>query len=431
MCLSYFKEKLAASYPLTVIKNINQRVAIIGAGATGLAAAEVLQQKGYEHVKLFERNSHAGGKCRSIVIEGKIYELGAGVITKNNTVPFSLAEKYQVPIKKAVYGENIFVDENGQFQSKWTCREKLDIYWQLFVRYRAILKKYQAIERPGFLNIDPDLTVPFSQFASKNKITDLADVFNLYLTGFGYCYSNHIPAAYVLKYLDWPTIRCFIKNQAYVFPDGIQNLWVRVAQDHTVQYGADIKHIARNTDVITIERESALEEFDSLILTTPLDEVENFIDLTDTERTFFNKIETLDYKTILCTVKNLPKKSGFIPDNFCAERSGHPVFWYYRHADSNVYSFYMLAAMMLNQEVVIENLNKFVVKMGGEIEFVHQAVDWKYFPHVGTRDLREGFYEQLANMQGQKNTYYLGELLNFSCIGATTDYAQKFIAKHF
>ena len=160
-------------------------------------------------------------------------------------------------------------------------------------------------------------------------------------------------------------------------------------------------------------------------------EIETFIDVTDTERTLFKKIETLDYQTILCTVKNLRKKSGCIPDNFCAARSGHPVFWYYRHADSNVYSFYMLAAMMLNQEVVIENLNKFVVKMGGEIEFVHQAVDWKYFPHVGTRDLREGFYEQLANMQGQKNTYYLGELLNFSCIGATTDYAQKFIAKHF
>ena len=60
--------------------------------------------------------------------------------------------------------------------------------------------------------------------------------------------------------------------------------------------------------------------------------------------------------------------------------------------------------------------------MGGEIEFVHQAVDWKYFPHVGTRDLREGFYEHLANVEIQKNTYEVEELMKFSGIGATTDY---------
>lgn len=416
---------------MTAVQDINQRVAIVGAGATGLSAAETFRKKGYRNVKLFERSSQAGGKCRSTIIDGKSYELGAGVITKNNTVPFSLAKKYRVAIEQAVYEENLFVDENGKLQLKWTWLEKLSICWQLFVRYRALLRKYQTVEQAGFLKIDPDLTVPFSQFAIKNKITDLADVFNLYLTGFGYCYSNHVPAAYVLKYLDWQTINCFLKKQAYVFPDGIQNLWVCVAQEHNVQYNADITHIARNTDVISIEVDGVIEEFDSLILTTPLDEIESFIDLTNTERTLFNKIETLDYQTILCTVKNLPKKSGFIPDNFSAERSGHPVFWYYRHAGSNIYSFYVLAVMMLNQDVVIKNLNSLVAKMGGKIEVVHHVVDWKYFPHVGTQDLRKGFYEQLADMQGKKNVYYLGELLNFSCIGATTDYAQKFIAKHF
>ena len=416
---------------MTAVQDINQRVAIVGAGATGLTAAETFRKKGYQNVKLFERSSQAGGKCRSIIIGGKSYELGAGVITKNNAVPFSLAKKYRVSIEQAVYEENLFVDENGKPELKWTWLEKISICWQLFVRYRALLKKYHTVEQAGFLKIHPDLTVPFSQFAIKNKITDLANVFNLYLTGFGYCYSNHVPAAYVLKYLDWQTINCFLQNQAYVFPDGIQSLWICVAQENNVQYNADITHIDRKADVISIEVDGVIEEFDSLILTTPLDEIENFIDLTNAERTLFNKIETLDYQTILCTVKNLPKKSGFIPDNFSAERSGHPVFWYYRHAGSNIYSFYVLAVMMINQDVVINNLNSLVAKMGGEIEVVHQVVDWKYFPHVGTHDLREGFYEQLADMQGKKNVYYLGELLNFSCIGATTEYAQEFIEEYF
>lgn len=412
-------------------KDLDQRIAIIGAGATGLTAAEILRQKGYRQVKVFERNNCAGGKCLSVDINTKSYELGAGVITKNNEVPFRLAEKYNIPVQKAVYREHIFVDKNGKRKKGWHGLRKLKIYWQLFFRYRPIWKKYRAIDRPGFLDVEPDITIPFEQFAIKHKISDLAKVFNLYLTGFGYCYSNHVPAAYVLKYLDWQTILCFIRNQAYIFPDGIQTLWSRIAQEHNVKYDAAIKNIARSTDAVVIEIDNTTENFDTLILTTPLDELDTFIDITDEERELFNKIETLDYQTVLCTVRNFPEKSGFIPDNFSMERSGHPVFWYYRHAGSGIYSFYMLAVKQLKREILMENLNSLVKKMGGEIETVHRSVDWKYFPHVGMQDLRAGFYEALEEMQGERCTYYLGELLNFSCVGSTTQYAQKFIEERF
>ncbi len=80
---------------MTAVQDINQRVAIVGAGATGLTAAETFRKKGYQNVKLFERSSQAGGKCRSTIIDGKSYELGAGVITKNNAVPFSLAKNIE------------------------------------------------------------------------------------------------------------------------------------------------------------------------------------------------------------------------------------------------------------------------------------------------------------------------------------------------
>ena len=41
--------------------DLNQRIAILGAGAAGLSAAEALKLKGYKHVTLFERTDHAGG----------------------------------------------------------------------------------------------------------------------------------------------------------------------------------------------------------------------------------------------------------------------------------------------------------------------------------------------------------------------------------
>ena len=40
-----------------------QRIAIIGAGAAGLTAAEELKDKGYQNITVFERTDRAGGKC--------------------------------------------------------------------------------------------------------------------------------------------------------------------------------------------------------------------------------------------------------------------------------------------------------------------------------------------------------------------------------
>jgi hypothetical protein len=162
-----------------------------------------------------------------------------------------------------------------------------------------------------------------------------------------------------------------------------------------------------------------------------LDELEFFMDVTDQEKSLFRRIETLDYQTIICSVNGLPAQGGFVPDNFTPDRTGHPVFWYYRNTNQNVYSFYVLAGKDMSRETVMENLHTFVGKMGGSIEVVHEFVDWKYFPHINTKALSSGFYETLEKMQGERHTYYLGELLNFSCIGPTCSYAEDHIKKYF
>ena len=73
----------------------------------------------------------------------------------------------------------------------------------------------------------------------------------------------------------------------------------------------------------------------------------------------------------------------------------------------------------------------FAKEMGGEIEAFHQFVHWKYFPHVGSEEMNNGFYEQLEHMQGKKHTYYAGEILNFSCVGFTCEYAQHIVNRYF
>lgn len=426
--------------------DLNQRIAILGAGAAGLSAAEALKLKGYKHVILFERTDHAGGKCLSIEINKKNYELGAGILTKNNTIPLRLAKKYNVPIARADIGHSIFVNKSGRQIPQQSLLLKFKVLWQLIFRYRRILKKYQELELPGFHNIDPSVTLPFDQFSKENKITDLADVFNLFLTGFGYCYADHVPTAYVLKYANWRTIVAYLKKQVYVFPKGMQGLWTRVAMEHDIRFNSVITKITR-AENITIVTEAGTDEFDRLIVTTPLDEMLLFMDVSAQE--LFKKIRYLDYQTILCTVNHFVEATGYVPDNFIRQRAGHPVLWYYRHVGEPVYSFYVLTdkdislegvfnegktchqAKTVNERKVIDNLKNFVLQMGGEIELVHQFIHWKYFPHVEAEDMNNGFYDKLKTMQGNQHTYYAGEILNFSCVGFTCEYSEYIVNRYF
>ncbi|MDF2152285.1 FAD-dependent oxidoreductase [Vibrio sp. CAU 1672] len=411
-------------------RDLNQRIAILGAGAAGLSAAEALRQKGYKHITVFERTDHAGGKCLSVEINAKTYELGAGILTKNNTIPLGLAKKYHVPIEPADFGHSMFVNKDAKPIPKQSLALKLKVLWQLFFRYRRLLNQYKQLESPGFHHLSPSVTLPFEQFAQNKKITDLANFFSLFLTGFGYCYSDNVPTAYVLKYVNWKTIVAYLKKQVYIFPDGIQGLWTRVAREHDVRFKAKITNIDR-AEGITISTESGTEEFDKLIVTTPLDETSLFMHLSRQEQALFEKIMYLDYQTILCTVNNFVEKTGYVPENFIREREGHPVFWYYRQAGQPVYSFYVLTDKSSSEAEVTNNLNAFVRKTGAEIESVHQFIHWKYFPHVGTEEMSSGFYDKLEKLQGGQNTYYAGEILNFSCVGFTCEYADDLVNRYF
>ena len=55
------------------------RIAIVGAGPAGLTAAVRLKELGYDHVKVFEKQSRVGGKCATVTIDGRNYELGAAI----------------------------------------------------------------------------------------------------------------------------------------------------------------------------------------------------------------------------------------------------------------------------------------------------------------------------------------------------------------
>lgn len=410
-------------------QDLKTKIGIIGAGPAGLTAAEALKAKGYTDIVLLERLDRVGGKCCSIEYKGRKYELGAGAISEDQRTVMDLARKYGVNYERVRYSKNGILDLEAKPVKKLGPWAYVRLGLQL-IKYRSLCKRYADAIAPGHKNVAPELFVPFSELAKKEGIELLATKLAPFFSGFGYGYFEEIPAIYVLKYYPWETVVSFIRKDIYTFPEGIEHLWTVVAKQYQVEYDVEIQKIERSGRVL-VETNKGEFAFNKLLIAAPLDESLNYLDASQEERELFSQIKHIDYRTYACRVEGIPKHNGYVPANFCQEREGHPVFWYYRFTDSDLCTFYVIANGQLSDETAAANIADYVQKLGGRVLEVRDKPHWKYFPHVDTEQMRAGYYERLEALQAQNSTYYLGELLNFSTVNVSAMYSEALIERFF
>ncbi len=414
-------------------KNTNTTIAIIGAGAAGLTAAATLKRQGYTNITLFEKEAQAGGKCRSIEYEGRSYELGAGIVASSNHTIMELIEETGTPIETARFGQNNIYDlaQGKVCDAMFNQFQQASFLWQLLLRYRRLSWQYNELDIPGLAHINPELYHSFAIFAERHNIPLVYQYFERFFTGFGYGYWTDIPAAYTLKYNNWATLASYLRREIYTFSNGIQSFWQTIAKSHTIHYNSTIRKIIRTTTGITITTDQSEQPFDKLIIACPLDNTLSFLDASDEEQDLFSQIQYIDYQTYACTLENFVPGTGFISAHFNANKKGHPVFWYKRYPDSNFYTFYVISDFSLPESVIRSNIATAVAQLGGKIIKYHHVVKWRYFPHVSTEVMQGGYYERLEALQSVRNTYYVGELFNFSMVELTAAYAKQLVTKYF
>lgn len=413
--------------------NNHTRFVIIGAGAAGLTAAETLHEKGYTNVLVMEKETFAGGKCRSMTYDGRSYELGAGIVAANNSTIMQLIDKYQIPISPSVSGSsNLYNLETADLcEDIFTLPEKISFLWQLLLRYHRLLLQYPEVQKTGLAQAEPELFDNFHHWATINGIDLVERNFERYFTGFGYGYWSEIPAAYSVKYNSWDTFVSFFRGKIYSFDEGIQSLWQKVAQHHHVLYDTNIHQITRNKQGISIVSNKGQIDADVLLLTCPLDECAGFMHLSNIEQDLFSKIKYLDYRTYLCKLDNFVPRTGFIPAHFSPDKKGHPLFWYKRYEDTNIYTLYVLSDFSVSDDIIHQNILATIEKLGGTLGSIEKSVKWKYFPHVDTNTMQNGYYPKLEALQGTQNTYYAGELFNFSMVELTAAYTKNLVERFF
>ena len=233
----------------------NTRICIIGGGPAGLSAGMYLEKKGYENYTILEKNDRVGGKCWSPHYNGRRYEMGAIMGVPSYYAVHDVEEFCGITHDGPKLNRN-YKNADGKviepfartlvnlIRNPWLLKMKKQLE-----KFGELLEtKYKGYDVNGHRGVaegrydgfavtpgrEPvkgenpnlkDLCLPFSEFCRKNGVELVQKIWIGPYTSFGYGYFDEIPAAYVLKYLDFQTCMNFVKVNLWTWKEGTQYIW--------------------------------------------------------------------------------------------------------------------------------------------------------------------------------------------------------------
>ena len=303
------------------------KICIVGGGPAGLGMAYFLERAGHHDVVVFEKDDHVGGKCRTLRVDGRAYDMGAVEITKRYPITNDLVATFGCATE--TIPEAYFVDyTNGDAHPVlWLFHDvsKIDFAEQ-FVRYLAEEDKLQPyLDKPGMAGLPDSLRgVSFSAWLHRIRAPLMERVFWGPITCYGYGELDKIPAAYGLKFVSvtqfqWHALRLGLMgllppslrlNNAFVerLTDGFQTLMERMAATFTRPpvLRATIDHVGRGPGGVVVryrvgdDPAPRKETFDKIVVAIPQTLANlSFLDLTPTEDRLFRQVFVNRYYTSL------------------------------------------------------------------------------------------------------------------------------------
>jgi protoporphyrinogen oxidase len=461
---------MAENETKTVEPSKDARICIIGGGPAGLSAAMYLEKKGYKNYVIYEKSDHVGGKCHSPVYKGKRFEEGAimGVPSYYAVHDIELfagvshddGPKLNRDFKN-LKGEVIHPFDPKKF---WRLPHLLKLKKQIKRLGELLETKYKGYDVNGHRGVaqgkyigddctpdrkhiegeNPnlkDLSMPFKDFCEMNKVPLVQEVWSGPFTAFGYGFFDEIPAAYALKYLDFQTCMNFVKCNLWTWKDGTQSIYEALNSKliHQATLNSNITKVVRTDTNVTVTVNGKDEVFDKLIVTAPLQYFPEYADATAEEKELFSKIDFERYDVLALTMKEgqYPVDSYYILANMVPERLGHLMIYYRRWKDEpdQAITTYALRNHKGSKEIPYEECKKTVlediVTYKNEYDKVFDEHSWYYFPHVFSEDYAAGWYDKVEGMQGQRCTYYAGEIMSFGDMDETCEYSRELVGRFF
>ncbi|WVZ02958.1 hypothetical protein V8G54_023764, partial [Vigna mungo] len=438
--------KLHPSFP----ENI--RIGIVGAGPSGLSAAYALARLGYKNITVLEKHHTVGGMCESVEIEGKVYDLGGQVLAANSApVIFHLARETASELEELDSHKLALIDH---FTGKYQDIKVADDYVSVMSLTLEIQEKVKNCNRIGVhavSDIASDLT---PEYLKHHGLKSVPKSVAYGYTASGYGFTQDMPYAYLHEFT-----RTSMAGKIRRFKNGYTSLWQKIAESLPLKLccNTEVLAIRRNSDGVTVKTKNLNQvetlEFDKIIISgsfplkygrtyrsfpsTCIARETEVMDASDLEKELFSKVETNDYYTTVIKINGLEHLPvGFYYfSEYMEDPStiGHPVAMQKFYAGTNIFLFWSYGnSVDIKGEAVTELAIKTTEAMGGEVENVILQRRFMYFPHVGSQDMKDGFYEKLeSKLQGSRNTYYVGGLMAFELTERNSSYAMALICKNF
>jgi hypothetical protein len=417
------------------------RVCVIGAGPAGLSAASELLARGAEVVVL-EREPSVGGKCRSILIGGRPYDLGANLTTARYVHIRALGARLGLTQRKIAPRQLRSIEAPTEpHASPLADAGPLE---RVMVRGGAslyvALRELTTIDRSGYAGLPRGVREPFRDWLARHGLTALRELFANLFVAYGYGVMDELPAAYALKFFDVVHLGAAVDvllgepvETTTDWAEGFQALWERLVADEgiDVRRGATATAVHRSPRGVEVTWTgpdgTSTGSFDRLVIACPLDAALGFLDASPEEQRLFGQIRTYDYFVTAASTRGLPPVSTYVLPYCQRVEPGQPTVFYRPYADDpdDVFLFYAYGDATTTTPVVHANLGRVVGAFGGEITEIHTTQHWRYFPHVDSPAMLGGFYDDLEALQGNWHTWYVGEILSFTLVELSALYARN------
>lgn len=412
-----------------------ERIAVVGGGLSGLAIAEQLQKKGYEHVTVFEKTKRAGGKLDTICYRGKTYEFGAlfGLPDQKHLKKLMKMLKLRAEGPKVA---RVNYDAKGN-RIMQIPKEDLGDFIEELDRLPDVLAQYQSLEEARIVEVEADLMLSFTEWCRVHDFRVLESVYAHYFTSYGLGYVERMPAIYVLRILSYSNLMSFMDFPKFsTWSSGVSILIDGLVQRLAdLRLGQGVKEIqVKENGKIDIRTEFETLEFDRVVIAAPLEQFSSLY-AGDAEMVWcLNQIQYHRYNVYAFLVQEAPKGSGCILENLNPERNGHVVIWYSRWEKTDSESLFMVYAYDDPERKASESLEiikEDLLKMGIHDPKLYMYRRWKQCPHVGKVALRRGFYEKVHARQGEKGIYFAGEILSTVSMDNCIWHAEDLVNRYF
>ncbi|KAK2993082.1 hypothetical protein RJ640_029788, partial [Escallonia rubra] len=423
---------------------VNTRIGIVGGGPSGLSAAYALSKLGYTNVTVLEKYH---------TVSGKVYDLGGQVLAANSAPTiFHLAKEIGAELEEMDSHKLALIDSStGKYQDIQVTDDYVGVI-SLTLELQDKAKGSGRIGVHALSDFASDVTPAFLESRGMKSVPK--SVAHGY-TASGYGFVQDMPYAYIHEFT-----RTSMAGKIRRIKGGYMSLWQKISKSLPieVQCNTEVMAVRRSTSGVTIDVQSSsgeptVMEFDKIIVSgalpfkngkiyrSPLSDSakaeDEVMDLSMLEKELFSKVQTIDYYTTVLKIRGMEHVPiGFYYfGEFMDDPAtiGNPVAMQKFYGDTDIFLFWSYGnSADIKGERVTELAIDAVGRMGGKVEKVVLQRRFKYFPHVSSQDMKDGFYEKVeTELQGQQNTYYVGGLMAFELTERNSTYAMNLVCKHF